>query len=485
MRTAETKDAESPFSVLIVDSDSGFTKLSCELIAQRGHRAWGARDLIAAVSFLHDQTPDLLMVEMALLEMDGADPLGDLRSHAPEAPVVITNGGPPDERFKKFSGAHDIFGYLDKAHGGEGLLLWLDSALSVVRQLEDMRQTRHQLRQVLEAVPELHQIQSLDQVLEAILLRIHALLGGQKSFVAARLSDPVGRPPIEGFKVSPNSIADYVIGAGSLDYPPGNQVDQLKSVPQSELLRAIDECRGIIEEKYGVLPLSLGEHILGLAYLDHPHSKKHDEDVVQLFTHQAAAAIRNAALYEMATIDSTTRVFRKAFALDRLRESLKLGWRKAFPVTVLMTDIDQFKELNDEHGHVVGDRALRYMGRVLKRAVRDSDIVGRFGGDEFIVVLVDANREGSAIVAERLYSAIMDGNAPRPESVPPMKVSIGMASLEPDERAPIDYGFPDFEKVVETLVERADLAMYKARREDSRMCTGPVLGWADFARPKP
>ncbi len=484
MQNGGTREPESAFSVLIVDSDPDFRKDTCEVIAARGHRAWGARDLIAAVSFLQSQTPDLLIVELALLEMDGADPLGDLRAHAPDAPVVILNGGPPGARFETFSKVHDIFGYHDKGHGTGGLLLWLKSALAMIQQLEKMRQTRNELRQVLEAVPQLHKIQPLDRVLEEILLRIYSLFGGRSSFVAARMSDPVGRPPIEGSAASPNSIADYVVGAGSVDYPAGSNLKDLESVPLNDLRRAIDECKGIIQDKFGVLPLSLGEHVLGLAYMDNPGSGVHDQDVLQLFSNQAAAAIRNAALYELATIDSTTRVFRKSFALERLRETLKLAWRKAFPVSALMVDIDRFKELNRQHGHVVGDRVLRHMGALLKGGVRDSDIVGRFVGDAFLVVLLDANRDGAAIVAERLFGYVKSAKTPRPEGVPGLRISIGMASLEPDEREPREYGFPDFLLVVNELIGRADQAKYQARHEKRRSSNAEVLTWADFGRPK-
>ncbi len=133
MHLGESGEAERCFSVLIVDSDPKFGRDSCELVATQGHPAWGAQDLIAAVSFLHDQTPQLLLVELALLEMDGADPLGDLRAHAPGVPIVIMDDGPPDERFEAFSRAHNVFGYLNKRHGDEGLRLWLDSAQRLTR----------------------------------------------------------------------------------------------------------------------------------------------------------------------------------------------------------------------------------------------------------------------------------------------------------------------------------------------------------------
>jgi diguanylate cyclase (GGDEF)-like protein len=237
-----------------------------------------------------------------------------------------------------------------------------------------------------------------------------------------------------------------------------------------------------MDDRHGVLPLALAEHVLGLAYLERPASQDRDFELLQLFAGQAAAAIRNAALYELATVDATTRVFQKAFTLDRLRETIKLAWRKAFPVSVLMIDLDQFKELNDEYGHVVGDRALRHIGRLLKSSVRDSDIVGRFGGDEFLLILLDADPMGADIVARRLRQALFSEQGhPRPQGVPPLRASMGAATLEPgDGIPPFELGLPDFPSVVESLVAEADAAMYQARREAKAVFTAPPLSWVDF-----
>lgn len=476
--------SEQGLSALLVDSDPRFLSHSCKLIAEDGYRAWGAADLLAAANFLADQTPDLIVVELALLETDGADPLGDLRALAPAAPAILTASGPPDDHFRAFSRSHDIYGYHDKEHGSDGLRLWINAALMSARHLGAIRRTRQRLQQVLEAVPDLHRIQSLDEVLETILRRIEGLVGGESAFVAARMSDPVGKPALEGFGDSLQTIDDYVVGASSAGgFPRGETVDKIKGVPGHLLSRAVEERSHIIDDRHGVLPLALAEHVLGIAYLDRPRSADRDLDLLQIFASQAAAAIRNAALYELATVDATTRVFQKSFTLDRLRETVKLAWRKAFPVSVLMIDIDNFKELNDRRGHVVGDRALRHLGSLLNDHVRDSDVVGRFGGDEFLLILIDANHEGADIVADRLHQALVsERGRPWPTGVPPLKTSMGMATLDPGEVQPSEYGFPDFPLVVETLVAEADAAMYSARREAKGMYAGQTLTWAQFAK---
>jgi len=469
-------------SVLLVDSDPDFLKRSCKMVAEDGHCVWGAEDLLAAANFLADHLPDVLLIELALVEMDGADPLADLRLRAPAAPIIVMGAGAPGVPFRKLNRTHDVFGYYDKGHGEDGLLLWVKAALASARQLDTIRRTRHGLRRVLESVPQLHEIQSLDELTETILTLVSGLLGGESAFVAMRATDPIGKRPIEGFIYSPQTIDDFVVSAASSDsYPRGATIEKLRSVPEHLVRRAVEEHSNIIDDQHGVLPLALAEHVLGLAYLERPGHDERDVDLLQLFASQAAAAIRNAALYELATVDTTTRVFRKAFTLERLRETVKLAWRKAFPVTVLMLDIDDFKRLNDVHGHVVGDRALRHMGNLLKMNVRDSDVVGRFGGDEFLLVLIDANQDGAAIVAERLQSALAnEWESWWPLGMPALTTTMGSATLEPGDVAPVDLGFPDFLSVVDELVVEADAAMCRARHDRVRVVAGRVLGWPEF-----
>jgi diguanylate cyclase (GGDEF)-like protein len=477
-----SRDPEG-FTVLLIDNDRTYLDECSKLIANDGHTVQGVEDLKSAADFLASQTPGIIAANASLLESDGADSIGRLRALAPEATLILAGTGAPEDVFPTLSQRHDIFGYHDKSHGGDGLCLWVKAAHAYAQQNAALGQTRQLIRQVLQSIPDLHQIQSLDDVLEAILERSLELMGGQDAFVAARMSDPVGKPPIEGFIDSPHRIDDYVVGAATAeDYPKGTTVDRLSGVPTNVMERAVAEQSHLVQDRHGVLPLALADHVLGLAYFDRPADVRDNRDLLQLFGCQAAAAIRNTVLFELATVDATTRVFQKAFTLDRLRETLKLAWRKAFPVSVLMIDIDSFKELNDLHGHVVGDRALRHLGGLLKDNVRDSDIVGRFGGDEFLVVLIDANHEGADIVAERLYQALAaERGRPWPGALPPLKTSMGMSTLDPGDVPPMDYGLPDFAQVIDALVHEADTSMYAARREAKGMFAGRTLTWAQFA----
>lgn len=482
-RSSEEADRiTAALSVLLIDSDPQYREACSRLIAEGGHSARAAADLIAAKNSIADQTPHLIIAESALLDGDRDDPLEELRSQAPLAPVILLGVGPPGASFRSLSERHAIFGYHDKDHGSEGLRLWLHAASRNARNEARIDRTRLRLRQVLESVPVLHKIQSLDDALESILERALQLIDSAGGFVAARMSDPVGKPPIEGFGEFVQTVDDYIVGAGTAGtYPRGRSLDGLANVPIDDIVKALAERRYVTGDGHGVLPLVLAQHVLGLAVLERPEARD-DDELLQLFGNQAAAAIRNAVLFELATVDATTRVFQKAFTLDRLRETIKLAWRKSFPVSVLMIDINSFKELNDRYGHVTGDRALRHLGELLKANVRDSDIVGRFGGDEFLVILIDANHDGADIVAERLYQALANERVRlEPGRVPPLETSMGMATLDPGGVPPMRYGLPDFAQVIDVLVHEADVSMYAARREERGMYAGRTLTWSDFS----
>jgi diguanylate cyclase (GGDEF)-like protein len=476
--------AANGLSVLLVDSDPAFVGQGCQVIAAEGHRAWGAVDLLAAANFLADHRPDLMVVELDLLEADGADPFGDIRARSPGIPTLISAHGPPDERFRELHRTHEIYGYLDKTHGSVGLRLWVGAALTGMRYLRTARDSRRGLKQVIGTLPELSRIRPVQCVLETINAEVRRIIPAECSFVAARVGELVGGPGIERLGEAPPRLEDFVIASTDREeYPVGLTLDRLEPAPRHLLRRAVEERSNVVDDRHGVLSLSLAKHVLGLIYLKAPKAKGLDTELLRVFATHSAAAIRAAALYELATVDSTTLVYRKSFAVERLRETLKLAWRRLFPLTVLIADIDRFKQVNDEHGHVVGDRVLRHVAQLLKANVRDSDIVGRFGGDEFLLVLIDADVAGARIVADRLRAATMattpgcwSAGAPGPQ------VSIGQVTLEPGEGWPGDASDVDLSAAIDRMIQEADTAMYRARREGKGVVAEATLTWLDFAR---
>jgi diguanylate cyclase (GGDEF)-like protein len=169
-----------------------------------------------------------------------------------------------------------------------------------------------------------------------------------------------------------------------------------------------------------------------------------------------AIAVRNVQLLtstqEASLRDALTGCYTRAHGIDSIDRALGLARRSGRPLSVVMFDIDHFKRINDELGHLRGDDLLRSVGEILARALRSSDVACRYGGDEFLVVCPDTPLVGAQQVAEclrREIGALTVGNR---ESTRPVTGSFGVASSLADETES------------SALIERADAAMYLAKR---------------------
>ncbi len=158
-------------------------------------------------------------------------------------------------------------------------------------------------------------------------------------------------------------------------------------------------------------------------------------------------------LQKRASFDELTRCYNRGSIMLALEASIGSGDRGA-ERGVIFIDVDRFKSVNDQHGHAAGDEVLRAIARLLQEALRETDILGRVGGDEFLVVCPDIGGPGETMkLAERLAAAALDGEISVATGVIVPKLSIGVAWSSGDS---VD---------AETIVARADSAMYESKRE--------------------
>ena len=156
----------------------------------------------------------------------------------------------------------------------------------------------------------------------------------------------------------------------------------------------------------------------------------------------------NAGLEELSVRDPLTRLYNRRHFETRLEEELPRV-RRGHPVAVLMMDLDRFKSVNDEHGHLAGDEMLRRIAAAVQETTRAIDVVGRFGGDEFVALLPDTDAEQAKVVAERLVRTVRSiGEGLNAKQ--PVTVSVGIAVAQPE-----DEGL--------TLLNSADDAAYRAK----------------------
>jgi two-component system cell cycle response regulator len=159
-------------------------------------------------------------------------------------------------------------------------------------------------------------------------------------------------------------------------------------------------------------------------------------------------------LYRSATRDSLTGATNKQHFLERLDQAISASRRHHNPLSLVMLDIDHFKSVNDTHGHAAGDATLRETAKQVQDGLRNEDLLGRFGGEEFIILMDQTPIEAASLVADRLRQSIEQRvfRVPASEGWTEIKIttSIGISSLRPQETA-------------RDLIMRADSALYRAK----------------------
>ena len=170
---------------------------------------------------------------------------------------------------------------------------------------------------------------------------------------------------------------------------------------------------------------------------------------------QIAISRAYALLSRQAMTDELTGVYSRRYVFESMRRILKLASRSSTCVGCLMADVDHFKRINDTHGHLEGDRILRTVADTIMANVRETDLVGRYGGEEFIILLPHTTLAGSITTGEKIRAAIASQCAP-------VTISIGVAAHCVDGGdATIEDG--ELEGLVNTLIRDADRGVYAAK----------------------
>jgi diguanylate cyclase (GGDEF)-like protein len=184
-----------------------------------------------------------------------------------------------------------------------------------------------------------------------------------------------------------------------------------------------------------------------------------DLEMLMTMVEPCAIAIENAILFqrtEQLTItDDLTKLFNSRYLNVYIGREIKRCKRHGIPLSIIFLDLDGFKSVNDQHGHLAGSRTLTEVGGILAEAVRESDILARYGGDEFVVVLPETPPAGALVIAERIRRAIAAHPFLREEGLEArISASFGIAS------------YPDHALTPEGLIQKADQAMYRVKEKD-------------------
>lgn len=216
------------------------------------------------------------------------------------------------------------------------------------------------------------------------------------------------------------------------------------------------------------VPLILKNRVIGVITIYHRsiyHYTKEETKLLSTFATQIAIAIDNARLYEekskLAITDGLTGLFNHKHFQERLKEELTRAKRYHHPLSLIMVDIDYFKNYNDYYGHIQGDAVLKMMAQIFKNTVRELDIVARYGGEEFVIILPETDKLKSLNFAERLRQNVelhqFKGEKTQPQKK--LTISLGIATYSEDA---------DTDK----LIDKADQALYNAKKSGrNKVCS--------------
>ena len=211
---------------------------------------------------------------------------------------------------------------------------------------------------------------------------------------------------------------------------------------------------------YVGVPLILLNQVVGVISMQSFQPYAYSAEQVRLLetiATQAAIAVQNARIYDqmkqMAITDSVTQLFTRRHFSILGRNEVERALRYNRKLSVLMVDIDHFKRINDTFGHTSGDQVLLIVANVCRQALRVTDIVGRWGGEEYVVILPEADQDGAALIAERIRRMVAETEIVVGQATAQVTISIGVTTLnQPDQ-------------TLEVLIDNADRALYAAKQE--------------------
>lgn len=201
------------------------------------------------------------------------------------------------------------------------------------------------------------------------------------------------------------------------------------------------------------IPMVVYNDVIGVINVTNKKNGKEftDQDIRMLkaVADQAAVAVNKAQLWDMAVTDSLTGLYVRRYFMVKLQEEIHRAERYDKIISIIMADLDRFKNINDTYGHNAGDRALKAISHILQKNIRDVDAIARYGGEEFVMLIPDADKDAAFSLAERLREELAKIKL---DNLPAITISFGIVT------------FPTDGTEVEDLIRKADAAMYAAKR---------------------
>jgi two-component system cell cycle response regulator len=453
--------------VLIVDDKRADRELARTAIEEMA-RVECVRSADEGLAALRRERADLLIADLSLRGTSGLDLLARVRREQPGTDVLIvtTNASVESAVGALRMGAAD---YLRKPVTAEELSLAVDRVLARRRLLEENVRLRDAL-QTVESCKALSDCLDPGEVYTVALeLLLHALW--RKRGIALFNRSYQAMPDSAAFRGFSEAQAvrlrELLVGDKPIPVASIPEIDEWSTGPLFDAFATA----GVETDHVLTVPVRGQESDAGVLWVlgDGVPFEDSDFERAMLVGGHAAASLDNAVRYSKAKakafIDDVSELHNARYLHHQIEHELRRAERYQSPLSILFLDLDHFKRVNDQCGHLVGSRALKELGRVLSECVREVDTVARYGGDEFTVILADTPLPRAEEVAERIRATVegaaFDGGRAGTLS---LTVCIGVAA------------YPEHGRDREALLSSSDKAMYRAKSMGrNRVCTADDL----------
>ncbi|MBI2413814.1 MAG: diguanylate cyclase [Deltaproteobacteria bacterium] len=442
--------------VLVVDDDAFFRVLCSDILTSGGFFVKTATTGVEAVNIVENEPIDIVVTDLVMPDMDGMEVLQRTKQHNTLIDVIVVTGhGSIETAIAALkTGAFD---YIRKPLNEDELLHTVTSCMEKKKLLEENQEMRQSLKlfEVSRAVTATLDISKLYNVTLDALLQI---VPGEAGIIFF-YEEEMKKLEIKSIRHLGLYSGERVVEVFKHKYERElKDLSNISVISRAEL--NTDEEALSDFSAFLLAPLVKGQSTIGFILIlnkggKDAYSLREIKNATFIVEH-AAGAFENAQKYaeakEMAFIDSLTNLYNAKYLDNALDKELKRADRLMMPVTVLFLDLDNFKRINDQNDHLIGSRVLVEVGKILLKCVREVDTVIRYGGDEYVVVLVDADYDVAMRVAERIRLSIEKHRFIEEDGLDiHITASIGIAT------------YPIHTKDKKELLKIADKAMYRAK----------------------